>query len=136
MPRGYRDRADDSLLTLLGDLPELVRNLITAEIDAAKAWVSRTAKDAGIGSLWFVIVLFLLFWAIPVLLAFGIIGLSSWWPAWLSALAVFGFLLVFVAVFALLGISRFRKVTARQNPGQAVATDVRLIKGDSDNDRL
>ena len=135
MPRGYRDRADDSLLTLLGDLPELVRNLITAEINAAKAWVSRTAKDAGIGSLWFVIVLFLLFWAIPVLLAFGIIGLSSWWPAWLSALAVFGLLLVFIVIFALLGLARFRKVMKRENPGQAVATDVRIIKGDLDNDR-
>lgn len=135
MLRGYRDRADDSLLTLLGDLPELVRNLVTAEINAAKAWVSRTAKDAGMGGLWFVIVLFLLFWAIPVLLAFGIIGLSSWWPALLSALAVFGLLLVFIVIFALLGLARFRKVMKRQNPGQAVATDVRIIKGDSANDR-
>jgi len=128
MTRGYRDRADDSLLTLLGDLPELVRNLITAEIAAAKAWVSRTAKDAGIGSLWFVIVLFLLFWAIPVLLAFGIIGLASWWPAWVAALAVFGFLLLAVAIFALLGVLRFRRVVKRENPGKAVAADVRLVK--------
>jgi hypothetical protein len=128
MTRGYRDRADDSLLTLLGDLPELVRNLVTAEIAAAKTWVARTAKDAGIGSLWFVIVLFLLFWAIPVLLAFAIIGLSSWWPAWVAALAVFGFLIVAVAIFALLGILRFRKVVKRENPGNAVAADVRLVK--------
>lgn len=134
MTRGYRDRADDSLLTLLGDLPELVRNLVTAEIDAAKAWVSRTAKDAGIGSLWFVIVLFLLFWAIPVLLAFGIIGLASWWPAWLAALAVFVFLFVAIAVFALLGVLRFRKVVKRENPGQAVATDVRLMKEPDDDE--
>jgi 4-amino-4-deoxy-L-arabinose transferase-like glycosyltransferase len=133
MARGDRDRADDSLLTLLGDLPELVRNLVTAEIAAAKVWVARTAKDAGIGSLWFVIVLFLLFWAIPVLLAFAIIGLASWWPAWVAALAVFGFLLVAVAVFALLGVLRFRKVVKRENPGQAVATDVQLMK-ESDND--
>ncbi|GAA3937665.1 phage holin family protein [Microbacterium soli] len=135
MTRGYRDRADDSLLTLLGDLPELVRNLITAEIDAAKKWVSRTAKDAGIGSLWFVIVLFLLFWSIPVLLAFVIIGLSSWWPAWLASLVVFGVLLLAVVVFALLGVRRFRKVVRRENPGQAVATDVRLMK-EADHDEF
>jgi len=128
MARGYRDRADDSLLTLLGDLPELVRNLVTAEINAAKAWVSRTAKDAGIGSLWFVVVLFLLFWAIPVLLTFAIIGLASWWPAWLAALAVFGFLILAIVIFALLGVLRFRKVVKRDNPGQAIATDVRLVK--------
>lgn len=136
MARGYRDRADDSLLTLLGDLPELVRNLVTAEVNAAKAWVRRTAKDAGIGSLWFVIALFLLFWAIPAMLAFAIIGLSSWWPAWLAALAVFVFLLVVIVVFALLGLLRFRRLTKRENPGQAVATDVRLMKKEADHDEL
>lgn len=135
MARGYRDRADDGLLTLLGDLPELVRNLVTAEINAAKAWVSRTAKDAGIGSLWFVIVLFLLFWAIPVLLAFAIIGLASWWPAWLAALAVFVFLLVALAIFGVLGVLRFRRIVKRENPGQAISTDVHLMK-EADNDEL
>ena len=44
-PRGFRDRADDSLLTLLGEVPELIRNLVIAEIDAAKAWLARTAPN-------------------------------------------------------------------------------------------
>ena len=35
-PRGFRDRSDDSLLTLVGEVPELVRNLVVAEIDSAK----------------------------------------------------------------------------------------------------
>ncbi|MBO0982056.1 phage holin family protein [Microbacterium sp. SD291] len=126
--RPWRDRADDSLLTLLGDLPELVTNLVKAEVDAAKAWVSRTAKDAGIGSVWFLVALFFLFWAVPVVLVFAIAGLSSWWPVWLSALAVFGILLLAVLLFALLGILKFRKVLARQNPAQAVAADIRLVK--------
>ncbi len=51
-PRGFRDRSDDSLFTLLGDIPELVRNLVVAEINGAKAWAQRTAKDAGIGAGW------------------------------------------------------------------------------------
>jgi len=135
MLRGYRDRADDSLLTLLGDLPELVTRLIKAEIDAAKAWVSRTAKDAGIGSVWFLVALFFLFWAVPVLLVFAIAGLSSWWPVWLSALAVLGLLLLAVVLFALLGLMKFRKVLARENPAQAVATDVRLVKEAGDDGR-
>ncbi len=123
-----RDRADDSLLTLLGDLPELVTNLVKAEIDAAKAWVARTSKDAGIGSVWFLVALFFLFWAVPVILVFAIAGLSSWWPVWLSALAVFGILILAVLLFALLGILKFRKVLSRQNPAQAVAEDIRLVK--------
>ncbi|PVW03972.1 phage holin family protein [Microbacterium sp. Gd 4-13] len=127
-PRGFRDRADDSLFTLLGDIPELVRNLVVAEINAAKAWLSKTAKDAGIGAGWFVGALFVLFWSLPVFFAFVIAGLSSWWPVWLSALVVFGGMLVIVAVLALLGIMRFRKLSKRTNPGSAVAEDIRIVK--------
>lgn len=135
MPRAHRDRADDSLLTLLGDLPELVSNLIKAEVNAAKTWVARTAKDAGIGSVWFLVALFFLAWAIPVLLVFAIAGLSSWWPVWLSALAVFGILLLAFAFFALLGVLKFRTLLSRENPAQAVAADVRLVKEAGDDKR-
>ena len=134
MVRGYRDRADDSLLTLLGDLPELVSSLVKAEIDAAKVWISRTAKDAGIGSVWFLVALFFLFWLVPMILVFAVAGLSSWWPVWLSALAVIGILILAVLVFALLGILKFRKVMARENPGQAVAKDIRLVKDAGDDE--
>ena len=53
-PRGFRDRNDDSLLTLVGEIPELIRNLVIAEVDAGKAWVRRTSKDAGYGAGWIV----------------------------------------------------------------------------------
>ncbi|MBO9625051.1 MAG: phage holin family protein [Microbacterium sp.] len=132
--KARRDRADDSLLTLLGDLPDLVTNLVKAEIDAAKTWVSRTAKDAGIGSVWFLVALFFLFWAVPVVLVFAIAGLSSWWPVWLSAIVVFGILLLAVLFFALLGILKFRKVLARENPAQAVAADIKIAKGSGNDD--
>jgi protein-S-isoprenylcysteine O-methyltransferase Ste14 len=127
-PRGFRDRADQSLFTLLGDIPELVRNLVVAEINAAKSWLAKTAKDAGIGAGWFVGALFVLFWSLPVFFAFVIAGLSSWWPVWLSALVVFGVMLLIVAVLALLGILRFKKLGKRENPGQAVAADIRIVK--------
>ena len=35
-PRGFRDRSDDSLFTLIGEVPELVRNLVVAEIDGMR----------------------------------------------------------------------------------------------------
>ncbi|MBW1638847.1 MULTISPECIES: phage holin family protein [Microbacterium] len=135
MVRGYRDRADDSLLTLLGDLPDLVSNLVKAEIDAAKTWIARTSKDAGIGSVWFLVALFFLFWAVPVLLVFAIAGIASWLPVWLSAIIVFVVLLLAVALFALLGILKFRKVLARENPAQAVAEDIRIVKEAGDDVR-
>ena len=127
-PRGFRDRADDSLFTLLGDIPELVRNLVIAEINGAKAWAAKTAKDAGIGAGWFVGALIVVFWAVPVFFAFVIAGLSSWWPVWLSALVVFGVMIVITAILALLGYLRFKKLSGRENPGQAIAQDVRIVK--------
>ncbi|MCT2086733.1 phage holin family protein [Microbacterium enclense] len=127
-PRGFRDRADDSLFTLIGDIPELVRNLVVAEINGAKAWAQRTAKDAGIGAGWFVGALIVVFWAVPVFFAFVIAGLSSWWPVWLSALVVFGVMIVITAILALLGYLRFKKLSTRENPGQAIAQDVRIVK--------
>jgi hypothetical protein len=131
-PRGFRDRSDDSLFTLLGDVPELVRNLVVAEVNAAKAWAARTAKSAGIGAGWFVGALFVLFWSVPVLGTFVIAGLSSWWPVWLSALVVFAVMLVVTALLALLGILRFRSIGKDENPAQAVAKDVKGVRDELD----
>lgn len=131
-PRRFRDRSEDGFLTLVGELPELIRNLVVAEIDAAKTWLRRTAKDAGFGAGWMVVALFFLFWSVPVLGAFLIAGLSSWWPVWLSALVVFGIMLVITIVFVLLGVLRFRRLARRENPGQAVVKDVKIVKDVTD----
>lgn len=127
-PRGFKDRSDDSLFTLLGDVPELVRNLVTAEVDAAKAWLAKTAKDVRAGGIWAIVALFLLFWVIPILLTFAIIGLASWMPAWAAALIVVGILFVGLVVAALMAFLSFRKVTKRANPVQSVVTDVKEIR--------
>ncbi len=131
-PRGFRDRSDDSLLTLLGEVPELVRNLVVAEVDSAKAWVKSAGKQAGMGGVWFIVALFFLFWAVPALGAFAIIGLSSWMPAWLASLIVLVVLLLVAVVAALLGLRRFKKLTAAQNPVQAIAVDARIVKDVAD----
>ncbi|WP_159500668.1 phage holin family protein [Microbacterium sp. 18062] len=126
-PRGFRDRSDESLLTLVGEIPELVRNLVVAEVDAAKAWLSKAAKNAGIGAGWVVGALFILFWSVPALGAFVIAGLSSWWPVWLSALVVFGAMLLLAILLALLGFLRFKRI-GKGNPAAAIAEDVRTVK--------
>jgi len=127
--RGFRDRADDSLLTLLGEVPELVRNLVVAEVDSAKKWVASAGKDVGMGGVWFIVALFFLFWSLPALGAFAIIGLSSWMQAWLASLIVLLLALVGVVVFALMGLARIRRLSKRSgNPAKAAATDARIVK--------
>lgn len=129
-PRGFRDRADDSFFSLLGDIPELVRNLVVAEIDAAKAWLGKTVKDAGFGAGWMVIALFFLFWSLPSFGIFLIWGFHEWWGWWIwaSALTVFGIALVIAAVFVLLGILRFKKLSNRENPVETISEDVTMVK--------
>lgn len=131
-PRGFRDRSDDSLLTLVGEVPELVTNLVTAEVNQAKAWVKSAGKDAGMGGVWFIVALFFLFWSLPALAAFAIIGLSSWMPAWLASLIVVVVALIGAAVFALLGLMRIKKLSKTQNPVQAVKVDARIVKDVAD----
>lgn len=127
-PRGFRDRSDDGLLTLLGEVPELVRNLVLAEINSAKKWAASAGKDVGMGSVWFLVALFFLFWSLPALAAFAIIGLSSWMPAWLASLIVVIVALVGAAIFAFMGLARFRHLSRSENPAKAAATDTRIVK--------
>lgn len=131
-PRGFRDRADDSLLTLVGEVPQLVRNLVVAEFDSAKTWATRTAKEAGIGVGWFLAALFFLFWSIPSLGTFMIAGLASWIPVWLSALIVFVIMLLIAAVLALLGVARMKRISKSENPVAAAKTDYEIVKGVTD----
>ncbi len=127
-PRGFRDRNDDSLFTLIGEIPELIRNLVIAEVDAGMAWVRRTSKDAGYGAGWIAVALFFLFWAVGMLIAFAVIVLALWWPAWLAALVVLIALLLIAALFAFLGVQRFRKVARAQNPVQSIVQDVKEVR--------
>ncbi|MFT4219327.1 MAG: phage holin family protein [Microbacterium sp.] len=132
--RGVRDRADDSLFTLIGDVPELVRNLVVAEVNAAKKWAAKTAKDAGIGAGWMLVALFFVFWSLPALGVFLIWGFHEWWgwPVWAGGLTIFGAAIVAALVFVLLGILRFKRLSSRENPGQAIAHDVNIVKGVGD----
>jgi hypothetical protein len=123
-----RDRADDSLLTLVGEVPELVRNLVIAEVDQAKSWLAKTAKDYGIGAGWLVVALAVLFWTIPVFGTAAIAGLATVWPVWLSALVIGAGLLVVVAILVLLGIVRFKRASRRQSPIGAVKEDFDIVR--------
>lgn len=131
-PGGYRDRSDDSLFTLLGEVPELVRNLVIAEVDSAKKWAKKAGKDAGMGGVWFLVALFFAFWAVPALGAVAIITLAIWMPAWLAALIVFVALILIAAVFALLGVARVKRLTRTENPVTAITVDAHIVKDAAD----
>lgn len=73
-----------------------------------------------------------MFWLIPALGAFTIIGLSSWMPAWLASLIVVALFLVIIVVAALLGLQRFKKLSKSENPAKAITVDARIVKDVAD----
>ncbi|WP_309068516.1 phage holin family protein [Microbacterium sp.] len=123
-----RDRADDGLFTLIGDVPQLVKNLIVAEFNAIKGWLGKTAKDAGIGTGMMFIALFFIAWVVPMFLVFLTALLSLWLPVWAAALIVMGVGIVLAIAAGLVGLVFYKRIGKRENPMEAAKTDVQIVK--------
>lgn len=128
-PSPLRDRADDGLLTLIGELPELVSNLVKAEIQAVKGYAGQLAKHGGLTAAFGLVALFFLFWTIPAFLAFLVILLDVWIPLWVAALIVVVIGVVLAAVAAAWAYLRHvRAIQRLENPVQAAKTDAAIVK--------
>jgi predicted phage tail protein len=101
---------------------------VRAEIALAKAELAEKAKKSGIGIGLLVFALLILVYAVGVLLMAAVFGLGTVWPLWLSALAVGGFMLLVIAVLALVGVQLLKKGTAKPESVQRVKDDVASIK--------
>lgn len=124
-----RDRADDGLFTLIGDVPDLVRNLLKAEFDAIKKYVGTLVKHGGWTAIFAIAALFFLFWTIPAFLAFLIILLALWLPLWASALIVLGIGIVMIALCGIWAYVRHvRAIMKLESPGQAAKADAAIVK--------
>ncbi|MGO1306764.1 MAG: phage holin family protein [Microbacterium gubbeenense] len=124
-----RDRADDSLFTLIGDVPDLVKNLVRAELDALKAYAGKVVKHSSFAAILVFAALFFLFWATPAFLAFLIILLALWLPLWASALIVFGFgVLMIVILGAWAYFVHVRAIRKLETPGAAAKADAAIVK--------
>ena len=49
-------------------------------------------------------------------------------PAWLACLIVFVLGIVLVAIFAVLGLLRFKRLSRSENPAKAIKVDARIVK--------
>lgn len=119
-----------SLFALIGSLPGLVTELIKSEIEQLKRELLRKLKHAGIGIGLLAVAAVFAFFATGVLTAAAILGLAVVLPGWLAALIVAAVLLVFVAVFVLLGVRELGK--GSPEPTETISSikrDVRVIKG-------
>ena len=120
---------EKSLFTLVGELPEVISKLISAEVNRIKAELGFKARNYGIGVGLVAIAGFVSIFLLGTLIATGIIALAMVMPAWAAALSVSGVLLLIVLILVAVAARRF--VVASEDPGiaESVRRDVDAVRG-------
>lgn len=98
-----------SLFTLVGELPDVISRLITAEIDRIKVELGYKVKNVGVGVGLIAIAAFVGLFLLGTLITTVILALALVMPAWAAALSVSGVLILVIVLLVWLGIRAFRK---------------------------
>jgi len=126
-----REDGRPGLFDLTGRVTELVTRLVRTEIQSAKAEIGRKAKAAGIGAGFLAGAAVIGFFALGVLIAAAIAGLSGAVPGWLAALIVAGALLLAITALVLVGLRLVKRGVPPlpKDTMDSLRQDVRVVKG-------
>lgn len=127
--------ARKSLFTLIGELPDVISRLISAEIQRIKVELSYKAKNYGVGIALILAAVFVAVFFLGALIATGIIALALIMPAWAAALTVTGLLLIIIIVLVLLALARFRRASEDVGLADELRRDADAVKGMGPYDR-
>lgn len=106
--------ADPSIGELVRDATTQVSTLVRAEVELAKAEITRDVKKGLTGSVFFIIALVVLLYSTFFMFFFLAELLDTWLWRWAAFLIVFVLMLVTTAVFGLLGYLRVRRIRGPQ----------------------
>jgi uncharacterized membrane protein YqjE len=135
---GGRHAAGEEELSIGQLVAEASANLSTivqGEIALAKLELKSTVKNAGTGVGLFVAAAVLLVFSLTfglIALAEGLVALGLW--RWLAYLAVFGFLLVLIALFVVLGVRKVKRVRAPRRTIDTGRDTVAYLKANTRRD--
>lgn len=126
----HAPKPDPSLGDLVKDATAQVSTLVRAEVELAKAEITRDVKKGLTGSVFFILALVVLFYSTFFLFFFLATLLDTWLYAWASYLIVFGLMLLTTALFAFLGYLKVRRIRGpRQTIESVKETREALIPG-------
>ncbi len=108
---------EPSLGELVKDATAQMSTLVRAEVELARAEITRDVKKGLTGSIYFISALVLLFYSTFFFFFFLAEVLHIWIWRWLAYLIIFGIMIVVTAVLALLG---YRKVRRIRGPRQTI----------------
>ena len=111
----HAPKPDPSIGDLVKDATTQVSTLVRAEVELARAEITRDVKKGLTGSLYFILALVVLFYSTFFFFAFVAALLDYlWFQTWAAILIVFGVMVVVTILFALLGFLKVRKIRGPQ----------------------
>ena len=105
--------ADPSIGDLIKDATTQVSTLVRAEVELARAEITRDVKKGLTGSVFFVAALVMLFYSTFFFFFFLAELLDNWLWKWVAYLIVFGIMLVVRHRLAVLGFRKVRRIRGR-----------------------
>ena len=112
--------ANPSIGDLVKDATTQVSTLVRAEVELAKAEITRDVKKGLTGSVFFILALVVLLYSTFFMFFFLAELLDTWLWRWAAFLIVFVLMLVVTAVFALLGYLKVRRIRGPQQTIESV----------------
>ncbi|BBZ36893.1 phage holin family protein [Mycolicibacterium confluentis] len=123
--------ADASIGDLVKDATAQVSTLVRAEVELARAEITRDVKKGLTGSVFFILALVILFYSTFFFFFFVAELLDTWLWRWVAFLIVFAVMLVVTAVLALFGYLKVRRIRGPQQTIESVKeTRSALTPGD------
>ncbi|WP_170220026.1 phage holin family protein [Mycolicibacterium hodleri] len=126
----HAPKPDPSVGDLVKDATSQMSTLVRAEVELARAEITRDVKKGLTGSVYFILALVVLFYSTFFFFFFVSDLLDLWLQKWASDLIVFGLMLVTTGLLAFLGYLKVRKIRGPQKTIQSVKeARVALVPG-------
>ncbi|MFL0178797.1 MULTISPECIES: phage holin family protein [unclassified Mycobacterium] len=124
--------ADPSLGELVKDATAQMSTLVRAEVELARAEITRDVKKGLTGSIFFIAALVVLFYSTFFFFFFVAELLNMWLQDWAAYLIVFGIMLVVTVALALLGFLRVRRIRGPRQTIESVRETRDALRPDPD----
>ncbi|WP_280833046.1 phage holin family protein [Mycolicibacterium frederiksbergense] len=116
----HAPKPDASIGELVRDATAQVSTLVRAEVELAKAEITRDVKKGLTGSVFFIAALVVLFYSTFFFFFFLAELLDTWLWRWVAFLIVFGIMLVVTGALAVLGFLKVRRIRGPQQTIESV----------------
>ena len=103
-------KPDPSIGDLVKDATTQVSTLVRAEVELARAEITRDVKKGLTGSIYFILALVVLFYSTFFFFFFVAELLDTWLWRWVAFLIVFGIMVLVTTVLALFGYLKVRRI--------------------------